>query len=311
LSTNSNVYRFLNNGSTLINITSDTGQFFTRVTTAVDDPNLILAGRSDILKSVNGGMTWSNKGAAGNWDVERCPSNELRYYAAGGASPFATTGKLYLSINRGDSWSEISANPGYPSANIRLTDIGVRPTNSGFVWIAFGGFSDGNKVFTSSSSGNGWTNMSGSLPNVPVNAIQVDANNNVYIGTDIGVFYRGASMSDWVPFWHNLPVVPITDLELYEASGIIRASTFGRGVWESSTYSTCVTTLALSSGQSGNRYYETSNWITCSSVVTGGQNTNLILKAAEAITLTTGFEAKKGNTVHGYVAPCGTAQPED
>ncbi|MBK8496574.1 MAG: hypothetical protein IPL50_17425 [Chitinophagaceae bacterium] len=38
---------------------------------------------------------------------------------------------------------------------------------------------------------------------MPVRCIVADNNSNVR-GTDNGVYYRGANMSDWVPFY-NLP----------------------------------------------------------------------------------------------------------
>ncbi|HLF64553.1 MAG TPA: hypothetical protein VI603_12405, partial [Saprospiraceae bacterium] len=312
LSWNSIVSRFWNNGGNREDITPPGSDgFFPRVTSAINDGTLVLAGYADIFKSINSGQSWSNEGASGFWDIERCPSNASRFYAAGGSSAFATTGNMYRSANQGDTWTVVSDNPGYPTANIRLTDIGVRPTVSGNVWITFGGFSDGNKVFFSDDVGESWFNKSGSLPNIPVNAIQVDANNNAYIGTDIGVFYRGSGMTDWVPFWHRLPVIPVSDLELYEADNFIRAATFGRGVWQSDTYSTCTQGLNLTANLSGNRYYEASDSISCTSYIFGGQNTNLVLKADNYIILKAGFEAGFGNTVHGYLAPCGTAQLED
>jgi hypothetical protein len=311
MTSNSTVYRFWNNGSDHVGITPVSDKFFWRVCSNTNDPSLVFAGCNDIYKSANSGGNWSNKGASGWWDIERCPSNENRLYAAGGNSAFATTGSMYFSSDMGDTWTVVSTNPGYPSGSIRLTDIDVRPNNSGYVWITFGGFSSGNKVFFSSTAGNSWVNKSGTLPNVPVNAIQVDANNNVYIGTDLGVFYLGANSSDWVPFWNRLPRIPVTDLELYEADNIIRASTFGRGVWESDTYTTCVQGYNLTATISGNRFYEASDSIACTSLISGGQNTKLIFKAADYIILKTGFTAPINNTVHIYTAPCGTAQNGD
>jgi photosystem II stability/assembly factor-like uncharacterized protein len=310
VSSNSAIYKFTGNGTNVTNVSPD-AEFFPRVTSSIADPNLVIAGSADIFKSTNGGNSWSNKGASGSWDVERCPSNSLRFYAAGGASSFATTGEMYLSTDSGNTWDTISNNTGYPTGSIRLTDIDVRPTNSGNVWITFGGFSAGKKVYYSATSGDAWSNMSGSLPNIPINAIKIDSDNNAYIGTDIGVFYRGAGMTDWVPFWNHLPVIPVTDLELYEADGIIRASTFGRGVWESDTYSSCTLSIGLAGNISGNRFYETSSSITSSNTIFGGSNTKIIFKSNGYILLTEGFDAKKYNTVHAYLAPCGTADNGD
>jgi len=310
ITTNSSILRFTDNGASTSNV-SPADSFFWRVTSSINDPDLVIAGAADIFKSTNGGDSWSNKGASGSWDVERCPSNQLRFYAAGGTTAFATTGEMYLSSDAGNTWSNISNNAGYPTGSIRLTDIDVRPTNSANVWITFGGFGPGKKVYYSSNAGGSWTNMSGSLPNIPVNAIKVDANNNAYIGTDIGVFYRDAGSDDWVPFWNHLPIIPVTDLELYEPAGFIRASTFGRGVWESDTYSSCTTSINLTGNLSGNRFYEASTSINSSNTIFGGSNTRIIFKSNNYILLTAGFEAKEHNTVHAYLAPCGTADNGD
>jgi hypothetical protein len=218
---------------------------------------------------------------------------------------------MWRSDDKGETWILISDNTGYPGGNIRLTDIDVRLGYSGDVWIVFGGFSDGNKVFYSSNAGSSWTNMTSTLPNVPVNTIEVDNSNNAYIGTDIGVFYRGAGMSDWVPYWHQLPIIPVTDLELYEDDNVIRAATFGRGVWESPTYSTCSASLTLTSVLSGNRYYEVSDMISFNSAIFGGLNTHVIFKAGNEVLFTPGVIVGTGNTLHAYIAPCGTAQSED
>jgi ligand-binding sensor domain-containing protein len=312
LSWNSAVNRFTSNGGNRTGITPPgSSGFFPRVTSAVDDPTLVLAGYNDIYRSTNSGSSWTNEGVAGNWDLERCPSNVNRFYAAGGSSAFNTTGSMWVSTDKGLNWTTISGNTGYPTANLRLTDICVRPNVSTHVWIVFGGFSDGDKVFYSSNAGGSWTNMSGSLPNVPVNAIAVDNGNNAYIGTDIGVFYRGSGMNDWVPFWHRGPIVPITDLELYQNEGLIRAATFGRGVWQSDTYTSCPATWVLFSNLSGNRYYEVSDWISCNTTIYGGANTQVVFKAADHVTLSPGFQVGAGNKFKAYIKPCGQADLEN
>jgi hypothetical protein len=62
------------------------------------------------------------------------------------------------------------------------------------------------------------------------------SNDALYIGTDVGVFYRDADMTDWITFTNNMPNVMVTDLEIAYGVGKIRASTFGRGAWESDLY---------------------------------------------------------------------------
>jgi PKD repeat protein len=58
----------------------------------------------------------------------------------------------------------------------------------------------------------------------------------VYIGTDIGAFFKDASLNVWQPFSNGLPNVIVTQLHIHYATSKIRASTYGRGMWESDLY---------------------------------------------------------------------------
>ena len=55
----------------------------------------------------------------------------------------------------------------------------------------------------------------------------------LYIATDLGVYYRNASMNDWIPFNNGLPNVRVDELEINIRSGKILAATFGRSMWKS------------------------------------------------------------------------------
>tara|TARA_B110000116_G_C16418574_1_gene395174 strand:- start:38 stop:616 length:579 start_codon:yes stop_codon:yes gene_type:complete len=97
-------------------------------------------------------------------------------------------------------------------------------------------FNDGQKVYESTDAGDTWTNISGTnLPNLPVNCIvfQSYTNDDLYIGTDIGVFHKDNSMTEWQSFNTGLPSVSVRELEIQYSSGKLKAATFGRGVWES------------------------------------------------------------------------------
>jgi hypothetical protein len=109
------------------------------------------------------------------------------------------------------------------------------------VWVTLGGYSSGNKVIRSSVDGHGtfrWENVSSSLPNVPATAIVAvpGEHNPVYLGSETGVYYRDDTVDDWIPFSEGLPVVKISDLAVDTSTGVLRAGTFGRGVWESPLY---------------------------------------------------------------------------
>jgi xyloglucan-specific exo-beta-1,4-glucanase len=78
-------------------------------------------------------------------------------------------------------------------------------------------------------------NISGSLPNVPVNTIVYEhgSEHRVYIGTDIGVFYRDDYFDDWLPYMTGLPNVMVHELEINYTSQKLVAATYGRGIWQS------------------------------------------------------------------------------
>ena len=93
----------------------------------------------------------------------------------------------------------------------------MNPSNPEEVYATMSSYEDGKKVYKSTNAGGSWTNITGSLPNVPVNTIVYDenANNNaLYVGTDVGVFYKDDSMDDWIPFYHNMPNVQVYELEI-------------------------------------------------------------------------------------------------
>jgi hypothetical protein len=81
-----------------------------------------------------------------------------------------------------------------------------------------------------------WTAASGTgptaLPDVPVNALVVDPgnSNNVYVGTDIGVYNSTDGGATWNPYG-TLPRVAVFDMKI-TANHTLRIATHGRGMWE-------------------------------------------------------------------------------
>lgn len=284
-------------------------QFFQTVATHNTDSSIVFLGGADIYKSINSGSTWSYKGASGSWALTSCPSNNTRFYSAGGLDYLNGSGGLYFSSNTGDTWTLKSSNPGFPDENnwIRITDVAVSPTNSSMVWASFGGFDSGIKVVASTNTGDTWSNISGNLPNVPVYSLAIDNANGIYAGTDLGVFYRSASMTQWMPWSNGLPNVPVTDLVIFDdgTTKKIRASTFGRGIWQSNIAETCDAAVLVTGSLEGIYHYEASTSITSSSFIQGGIGTFVSFKAGQYITLTDGFNVVDESEFLGFISPCG------
>jgi len=309
--TNKNIRRSYDGGDNFTNITpaNSVNPFSMSLAVRTTLSNALIIGSDSTWRSTNGGSTWTVSSIDMGWYLRTCPSNGNRIYGAGGTSFSSTTGNLWRSDDGGASWgaSLNGAGSGLPlPLNQRVTCINVDPNNSGNVWITFGGFTDGFKVFSSTNAGDTWTNRSGTLPNVPVNCIAIDINNNAYIGTDNGVYYRGTGMNDWVPYYNNLPYVPVTELVISETEGLIRAATFGRGIWSSSLYSACPVDLNVIGTLEGQEFYEASNNISSTASLLTSAGSKVQMRGGNEVLLGPGFTAREMTSFRAAIGPCGS-----
>ncbi|MBW6492607.1 MAG: T9SS type A sorting domain-containing protein [Lentimicrobium sp.] len=121
----------------------------------------------------------------------------------------------------------------YPPNPHYITGIAVSSYDPNKIWISYSGYDASDKV--KMFNGTTWINYSNGLPNQPINNIIVEKgwNDGLYVATDIGVYYRNSTMSQWEPFMTNLPNVAVSELEINYLSNKIKAGTYGRGLWES------------------------------------------------------------------------------
>ncbi|HCV42029.1 MAG TPA: hypothetical protein DGH68_00990, partial [Bacteroidetes bacterium] len=225
------IYKSVNGGSSFSYISSavsETGGWVTPFVQHPTSPNTIIAGYVNVWKTTNAGTNWaqiSSLGTTGTLDVVAvAPSNSQVIYIGDG-------GTLRRTTDGGTTWSSITT----PSGAGSITSIAIIPSNADILWVTSSGFTAGSKVWKSSNGGTSWTNISGTLPNVPTNTIVYEngSQDRLYVGNDIGVYYRDLNTSDWQDFNTGLPNVVISDLDIQYSSGKLRAATYGRGVWES------------------------------------------------------------------------------
>jgi hypothetical protein len=122
------------------------------------------------------------------------------------------------------------------------------PTGS-TAYVTVMGFTGGpGHVWQTTNAGTTWTDWTdfggaAPLPDSPVNAVMVDASAHmVYVGTDVGVFQSSTFSAAWTELGPSsgsqqsgfLPNVAVTALAIFNSGGqkLLRASTYGRGVWE-------------------------------------------------------------------------------
>ena len=135
--------------------------------------------------------------------------------------------KFYRTTNGGQTWYTKTV----PS-NEAITRLAVHPNNPNIIWATKGGYESARKVYRSINGGSVWSNISGQLPNVPVNCIIYDSlTNYLIIGTDIGVYYTDANTINWQRYGQGIPNVWVLDLQIRQTTRTLYAGTHGRGVY--------------------------------------------------------------------------------
>jgi photosystem II stability/assembly factor-like uncharacterized protein len=91
-------------------------------------------------------------------------------------------------------------------------------------------------VVKSIDGGAHWTAASTGLPNVPIDRLLAAPNdpsgNTVYAATWLGVYRTTNGGVSWSQIGAGLPTVEVSDLYMPQDGSFLRASTYGRGVWD-------------------------------------------------------------------------------
>jgi hypothetical protein len=150
----------------------------------------------------------------------------------GGTAPF-TSG---IDTNFGGTWHTVSSSV---LPNRIPTSFTVDPANAAHVAVTYGAFSRHwipgggvGHVFVSADGGGSWTDISGNLPDAPVNS-SVVWHHLLVVGTDVGVFATPASSPGrWQRLGSSLPAAPAVDLKVSPDQGYLLVATHGRGLWK-------------------------------------------------------------------------------
>ena len=217
-------------------------------TTVVSDPSLFIAplvqspansatlfvGTNRIWKSTNDGASWTavSPQYSGYYTsaIGQGKSNPSVLYGAWSQIATNQAGAAFVAVstNGGASWSGTQALP-----NRFITDIAVKSSAPNVAWVTLSGYNTGH-VFLTQNYGASWTNISGNLPNAPVNGIEVDSRTSpstLYVATDVGVFESPDGGTTWVNVGGGLPHTVIMDIHLDQTSNTLIVATHGRGMF--------------------------------------------------------------------------------
>ncbi len=136
--------------------------------------------------------------------------------------------------------------------NRPVQSIWVDQSNSRRAVIAYGGYSkttpnQPGRVFRTANGGKKFVDISGNLPNAPVNSVVVDPtfSDTIYVGTDVGPFVTTDGGKTWAPLGSDFPIVAIWQLDLDPANRILAAGTHGRGAWTLNDSETAAPALVI------------------------------------------------------------------
>ncbi len=211
-----------------------------------------------------GGLAWnaySNDLTTGGSGGGSCAANgdyitDLAVAASNGNVAYAVTddGQVQTTQNLENgaampAWTNVTGNA---CANCSLTggllpsspttpysSVAINPINPSVAYLGVQGFGSGH-VFKTSDGGQAWTDITGNLPDAPVNWILIDPlgpNNDIYIASDVGVFAAtdgGVAGEQWTQVGSGLPDAAVLQLGISPSvwgSRQLVAATHGRGMW--------------------------------------------------------------------------------
>ncbi len=198
-----------------------------------DNLDTILIGHDNVWVSLDHGTSFNpvttTLATSSLRNMKRSKSNPSVVYAGDYNELF----RIVINYAAGTS-TQADIKTGLPISSASISDILIHPYNDSIVWVTFSGTSNGNKVYKTTDAGATWTNISGALPNASTNCIEFsELNEGLYVGMDAGIYYMDTSNTSWTSYFTGMPNAVVTKIIVTKSTGEVKASTFGRGMWES------------------------------------------------------------------------------
>ncbi len=137
-------------------------------------------------------------------------------------------GKIHVSTDDGQTWQNRSA--GIPLRWV--TRVATDPFDAQTIYATISGFRWDEPlphVFRSVNLGQTWTDITGNLPEFPVNDIVLDPGipHRIIVATDAGVYGSANGGLSWSWVWDGLPAVPVYMMKIHAPTRTIVAGTYG------------------------------------------------------------------------------------
>lgn len=219
-----------------VNGITESGGWVTPFLIDHEDGNIMFVGYKNIWRSTNikSGSTstvqWQKISSINNSNMnvmaQSRANTDILYVSSGD--------KLWYTENAKASTVDwVSRTSDLPLPNT-ITALETSPFDENVVYMA-----QQTRIYKSVDKGASWEEITENMSNIQINSIAYykNAQEALYIGTDVGVFYKDASLEEWIEFGNGMPAsAKVTELEFYydpeDISGDrLRAATYGRGLW--------------------------------------------------------------------------------
>lgn len=224
---------FLGCGGTANGIScADSTLFYAPMVVGPGTPNTLYFGTNKLYRSADTGTTMTPvsqtlTSPASAIAISKQNDNVRLVGLAGGGVFATTTGSTTLTNVTGS----------IPTRYVGR--IAIDPTNANTAYVALTtfGLPAGQHVWKTTNLLSGtptWAPAGSGIPDVPTNALTIDPANTqqLFAGTDIGVFRSIDGGASWTSFSEGLPRVAVFGMEIQPTNRILKIATHGRGIWE-------------------------------------------------------------------------------
>jgi len=201
------------------------------------DPNVLYFGTYRIWKSTNGGWSWDIVSG----DITKGIDQYFHTVTTIAVSPLDNNiviagtgdGLIHVSEDAGTTWNDRTN--GIPDRWVTrvigdpFDESTIYTTVSGFRWDE-----QLSHVYVSSDLGQSWQDISGDLPDLPVNDIVLDPEHPgyIYIGTDAGVFFTNDYGVQWSMLSDGLPNAAVCAMKIHNPSRTLVVGTYGVSMYK-------------------------------------------------------------------------------
>lgn len=202
-------------------------------------------GASNIARSPNGGLTWvsiSPDLTKNETQLDQHSGYKIRHVVTALAASASDVNTFWAGTDDGllwktsdlalpqPTWTPVES-PDLPD-DAWITRVTIDPEDNETVYVTYSGYRSGDdaaRVVQTTDGGTTWKDISGDLPDAPVNDLLV-VGERLIVASDVGVFVSEDAGQKWFKLGEALPAVPVIEMRYHEGTNTLTIATFGHGI---------------------------------------------------------------------------------